>query len=138
MKFWKIYFWLLVTFNAIFILFVLTLATGMFYELSRELDSSFDLEMVFEIVFSLIILVPIYGISYRKKIFDSLSWKVVLAVQFIYVLNLYFDMKPDLISDPFSPYTLSVLIALLIFGIPTIIANYLYAFKSDAIWQTSN
>ena len=135
MNAWKTYFWFILIVTALFIFYVFSLNLGFFPSISEDIDLKLDSKGWYSVVFSVVILLPLFGISYNKRISKVLIWKFVFIVQICDFLWEYFDIKSELIAEPLSPYSISVILFFLVFVVPMVIANYIYAFKSEAIWQ---
>lgn len=134
---WKIYFWFMVLVTVIFSLFIIAVMLfGLFPAIGEEFDQLFSVEGWYSMIFSLVTLIPLFGIAYGKKILILSIWKAVLIWQIAdFIWGYLLDTKPNLIAEPFSLYSISMISVMLLFVIPVIVANYIYAFKSNDIWS---
>ncbi len=121
---WKIYFWVLLTLQCLFIY-----------------GNLFDVESIgwqetVDCVIYVFVLSGIFGLAYQKKIFLNLFWRFFIPVVFLW--DLFYTamqfLEPDM--DVASQISFAVI---LVFFLPFIFFQYLalykYAFQSAYLWQ---
>ena len=113
MLLWKIYF------------FFIAIVSLPLYLISVVFGPSFEAGI--DLGFFIALMVGFFGFAWRKRILNNSFWKIFFPLCAIWNLG-------------YSYYTLDGLYPLVIIAIyiPTLIPLYLYAFKSDEIWNKSS
>lgn len=131
--FWKIYFWLnLVTLCIVIIsiIEIMTISDIYIFEVINILD-------YIDIVSSIILVITIYGYAYSKPILTQKIW-IASAVTYVIWCIFYVVIAPFMLG--IKQYGEQVAFDLFFLGsmvcyIPSCIAIYLYAFKSNYLWN---
>ena len=91
------------------------------------------------ILLTLISLIGLYAFSWRKRILQPIFWQIFFVIEVLVALIVTpYLIKVDLVSEPdllSAPALILVWILALIICLPAYVANYLYAFKSKALWR---
>jgi hypothetical protein len=131
--FWKVYFW----FNIIAIFLVLTASVGFYLmDLGNIWDQANFLDYI-DLATTFFLLPTLYGYVYSKKIFFHELWKV-LGITYFFWFVFYLAVAPFILGiesygEPASLDAWFVVETALY--IPSCIVMYLYAFKSDHLWN---
>ena len=95
-----------------------------------------------DILLTLISLIGLYAFSWRKRILQPIFWQVFFVIEVLvalivtpYLIKAYSLSEPDLLSAPALTGGILGGILALIICLPAYVANYLYAFKSKALWR---
>ena len=108
--FWKIYFW---------VLFILML-TG-FANLGLN-----KIWLIIDLLFSVAAFVGLFSYAYKRKVLNSISWKIFFPILLIWHF-LYFGFIFPQIIEP--DCTIIQLVICILLWMPFYIALYLYAFR---------
>ena len=146
---WKIYFWIFSTINVLF-------AVSSLFDPGLEFEGWLKWLLLFASLLTLISLIGLYAFSWRKRILQPIFWQILFVVNTIFtIVAIVYTIRQTtskIINDPEylalqssgvqASSETAILVITIIFiyivlvpFIPAYIANYLYAFKSKALWQ---
>jgi hypothetical protein len=131
--FWKIYFWL----SLVMICIIIVSIVGVMAISDIYIFQGANLLDYIDLVSSIILVIAIYGYAYSKPILSQKIW-IASAIVYLIWCIFYLVIAPFVLK--IAQYGEQVTFDLLfligaVFYIPTCIAIYLYAFKSDHLWH---
>lgn len=137
MTLWKTYFWFAIAINLVgYAVEVSVRVFGLFPSIQADFSEPYKVIELLEAASSLISLIAVFGYTYKRSIFNATIWKVVFAFNFSIIISVYISLyKPLLLEFGVSFLSLGALALILLFTVPGVIGNYLYAFKSNHIWS---
>ena len=119
---WKLYFWLLV--------FALLALNG------AAVKRGFSMRDAIDVPISLTGLAGVFGFAYQKSIFVSIFWRVFLPV--IFVWDIFANFLGNGVSGLRDFTWLEIVFVIAVYYVlfsAEYVALYLYAFRSEKIWN---
>jgi hypothetical protein len=131
---WKIYFWILIVVSILGALGVAAEVLGLAEPHPIYPRADYPIWLV-----NCVQIVGLYGYSYRRPVLSERFWQFAFAVfglnfiATIWIATVRFAAAADV-------HIVSALVPILLFGLmiglPNLVANRRYAFRSPGIWQT--
>lgn len=133
-KFWKIYFWLLVG------MYILAVAGYIFARSHPSLQHipQNHIGEAFSVITIIGALAGVYGYSYRKVILTSNAWKVIFL--FVIAVDIYGLSRVFTDDIELPPFTTGAVVRMVLgqlIMLPQYIALFLYGWKSHKLWDSA-
>ena len=131
-KFWKIYFFLMIVIMAIEFAMRLYFSHVLLFSIRNQV----------ELLITLISFVGIYGFIYKKKIISNIFWIVFFVLVVSYsIWDIYLDVQLNNKLNSIYPTEPGILWSTIdfflnyILGLPFYIGLFIYGFRSKEIWE---